>query len=89
MTWSCSKFRHAWSDSAIERDRLEEQLREATKTEAIRVLAGGIAHDFNNLMAAVMGNAELAGLTLLPDDSPARVNLERIISTSVAASDHL
>lgn len=71
---------------AIERDRLEAQLREATKAEAIGVLAGGIAHDFNNLMSAVMGNAELTGLEL-PEDSPARLHLNRIIDTSVAASD--
>ncbi len=71
---------------AIEHDRLEAQLREATKAEAIGVLAGGIAHDFNNLMTAVMGNAELATMSI-PDDSPARVNLKRIVSTSEAASD--
>ncbi len=71
---------------AIEHDRLEQQLREATKTEAIGVLAGGIAHDFNNMMAAVMGNAEIATESL-PEESPVRVNLERIITTSVAASD--
>ncbi len=71
---------------AIEHDRMQEQLREATKAEAIGVLAGGIAHDFNNLMSAVMGNAELAGISL-PADSPARLNLERIVSTSEAASD--
>ena len=71
---------------AIEHDRLEQQLREATKMEAIGVLAGGIAHDFNNLMAAVMGNAEIAN-RYIPQESRARVNLDRIVSTSVAASD--
>ena len=71
---------------AIEHDRLEQQLREATKIEAIGVLAGGIAHDFNNMMAAVMGNAEIT-TSALPQDSPVRVNLERIVSTCVAASD--
>ncbi len=71
---------------AIEHDRMEQQLREATKTEAIGVLAGGIAHDFNNMMAAVMGNAEIATESV-PQESPARINLERIVSTSVAASD--
>lgn len=71
---------------AIEHDRLEQQLREATKAEAIGVLAGGIAHDFNNMMAAVMGNAEIATMAL-PEESPVRVNLERIVPTCVAASD--
>ena len=71
---------------AIEHDRMEAQLREATKADAIGVLAGGIAHDFNNLMGAVMGNAELATMSI-PEDSPARVNLKRIVSSSDAAAD--
>ena len=71
---------------AIERDRLELQLREATKTEALGVLAGGIAHDFNNLLAAVIGNAELA-MTRAPEDTLLRHNLDQIINASVSATD--
>ena len=71
---------------AVERDRLEEQLRQATKMEAIGVLAGGVAHDFNNLLTTVMGNAELA-MTKLPDDAKARQMLQRIVTASVTATD--
>ncbi len=71
---------------AVERDRLEDQLRQAAKMEALGVLAGGIAHDFNNLQAAVLGNAELARRRL-PDDSPARPMLEEIAAASTAANE--
>jgi PAS domain S-box-containing protein len=57
--------------------KLEEQLRQSRKMEAIGTLAGGIAHDFNNILQAVMGYTGLLQ-DRIPDDGEARRELEEI-----------
>ena len=60
-----------------EQKKLEEQLRQAQKMEAVGRLAGGIAHDFNNLLTAINGYAELILLSLDEKD-PIRADLAEI-----------
>jgi PAS domain S-box-containing protein len=69
-----------------EKVRLEEQLRQSQKMEAVGTMAGGVAHDFNNVLQAIMGYAELLGQRLEPD-SPLRRYLEMIQTSSVRARD--
>ena len=65
---------------------LESQLRESQKMEALGTLAGGVAHDFNNIVAAILGNVELA-LSDTTRDSPVRTSLLEIRKASRRARD--
>ncbi len=69
-----------------ERKRLEDQIRQAQKMEAVGTLAGGIAHDFNNLLAAICGYTELSQLTL-EGNAEVRAHLEAIRKTSHRATN--
>jgi len=69
-----------------EQKKLESQLRQGHKMEAIGTLAGGIAHDFNNILGIILGNAELA-MDDVPEWNPAKMNLKEIRIASLRAKD--
>ncbi len=66
-----------------EHKRLESELVQARKMEAIGKLAGGIAHDFSNLLTAILGYGELALAEL--ESASARESVEGIISAGERA----
>ena len=66
--------------------RLEAQLRQSQKMEAIGTLAGGIAHDFNNILWAILGYTELT-LIETPRDAPYRDNLNQVLKAGQRAKD--
>ncbi len=82
---SVTGFRGVARD-VTEHRRLEAQLLQAQKMEAIGTLAGGIAHDFNNLLMAIQGNVSLLSLDL-PQSSPDRKRIEHIEQCIRSGSD--
>ncbi len=65
-----------------EKKKLEFQLQQVQKIEAIGTLAGGVAHDFNNILSIIIGNTELA-MDDVPEENPAHLNLEEINAASI------
>lgn len=68
-----------------ERARLEHQLRQAQKLEAVGRLAGGVAHDFNNLLLGIRGYGELA-LRSLARGEDASEEVEEMVAGADRAS---
>src|SRR5271163_335030 len=69
-----------------ERLRLEAQLLQSQKMDAVGRLAGGIAHDFNNLLTIITSYSELALDSVVPED-PAHARIQEILSAARRAAD--
>ncbi|HEY0529313.1 MAG TPA: MHYT domain-containing protein [Gemmatimonadaceae bacterium] len=68
-----------------ETKRLEDQLRQASKMEAVGQLAGGVAHDFNNLLMVIRGNTDILAQEV-SDNESARDELNEIAKAAERAS---
>ncbi len=72
-----------------EQNKLEQQIRQMQKLEALGTLASGIAHDFNNVLHGIFAYTQLAKRKLadLPENEVVRANLERILSGGSRAKE--
>ncbi len=72
--------------SEEEKEKLQAQLLQVQKLEALGTLAGGIAHDFNNILTAILGYAGMVkdGMT---DDDRARADIDQVIKAGERAKN--
>lgn len=77
---------HNQKEAELEKIRLETELVQVHKMEAIGTLAGGIAHDFNNMLFPIIGYSEML-LEDFAQDSQIQSSVKEIYSAAVRAKD--
>jgi signal transduction histidine kinase len=85
LQFAGSSAKLVMATDVTQRLRLEEDLRQSQKLEAVGQLAGGIAHDFNNLLTVIEGYAEMIGADLTEDDAH-RVPVNEILTAAQRAA---
>jgi PAS domain S-box-containing protein len=75
----------ATGTDVTESRRLERQIIEMQKMEAVGTLAGGVAHDFNNILTGILGNLDLA-CRVIPPESRAALPVQETIKASERAA---
>jgi two-component system cell cycle sensor histidine kinase/response regulator CckA len=76
----------ARKEAEAERSRLEKQMLQAQKMDAVGTLAGGMAHDFNNILCAMLGYTELS-LFDPKVEGRTRENLQSVLKSAQRAQD--
>jgi PAS domain S-box-containing protein len=69
-----------------EKEKLQEQLNQAQKMEAIGQLAGGVAHDFNNMLNIILGYSQIA-LMKIESSGPLYTNIQEVMNAARRSAD--
>jgi len=75
----------AIKEDITERKKLEAQLLQSQKMEAVGLLAGGVAHDFNNMLMAIIGYGNILQMKMAEDD-PLRSNVDKLLGAADRAA---
>jgi len=75
-----------YKQAEYEKEKLQAQLQQTQKTQAIGTLAGGIAHDFNNILSGIFGYSQLARIHI-DDTEKTKNNIDQIIKGAQKATD--